>query len=51
VNVDDNGSVSWTSVLGQSRTVTPYDYRLEEPSDEAPDDITEQPPDPEPPPF
>jgi hypothetical protein len=51
VNVDDNGSVSWTSVLDQSRTVTPYDYRLEEPSDEALDDTTEQAPDPEPPPV
>jgi hypothetical protein len=47
VTIDDNGSVNWISVLGQSRTVTPYDYRLEEPVDDA----TEQPPDPEPPPF
>ncbi|HET7312570.1 MAG TPA: hypothetical protein VFJ17_14730 [Mycobacteriales bacterium] len=27
VTVDDSGAVKWTSVLGQSRTVTPYDYR------------------------
>jgi hypothetical protein len=51
VAVDDNGSVSWTSVLGQSRTVTPYDYRLEEPSDELADDAVEHPPNLEPPPF
>jgi hypothetical protein len=29
VTVDDLGSVVWTSVLGQSRTVSPYDYRME----------------------
>lgn len=28
VTVDDTGTVTWTSVLGQSRAVTPYDYRL-----------------------
>src|SRR4051794_29979019 len=28
VNLDDSGAVEWTSVLGQSRTVTPYDYGL-----------------------
>src|SRR3954453_1585896 len=28
VSVDDSGAVKWTSVLGQSRTVTSYDYRL-----------------------
>src|SRR5262249_24407250 len=27
VTVDDTGAVTWTSVLGQSRTVTPHDYR------------------------
>ena len=27
VTVDDTGTVTWTSVLGQTRTVTPYDYR------------------------
>ena len=38
VTVDDSGSVTWTSVLGQSRTVNPYDYRIEPepPSDELP---------------
>jgi hypothetical protein len=51
LTVDANGSVSWTSVLGQSRTVTPYDYRLEKPASEPAADATEQPPDPEPPPF
>ena len=40
VTVDDTGSVTWTSVLGQSRTVHPYDYRLEE-----------EPPEDDPPPF
>jgi hypothetical protein len=29
VTVDDSGTVHWTSVLGQTRTVTPYDYRGE----------------------
>jgi hypothetical protein len=29
VTVDDTGTVTWTTVLGQSRTVTPYDYRTE----------------------
>ena len=28
VTIDDGGSVRWTSVLGQSRTVNPYDYRM-----------------------
>ncbi|HET6817623.1 MAG TPA: DUF222 domain-containing protein [Mycobacteriales bacterium] len=28
VTVDDRGAVKWTSVLGQSRTVTPHDYGL-----------------------
>jgi len=40
VTIDDRGSVKWTSVLGQSRTVNPYDYRLEP-----------EPPDGDPPPF
>ena len=31
VTVDDTGRVPWTSVLGQSRIVSPYDYRLEDP--------------------
>ena len=39
VTVDDSGSVTWTSVLGQSRTVSPYDYRMEpDPPEEAPAD-------------
>src|SRR3954467_5525148 len=29
VTVDDSGAVKWTSVLGQSRTVKPYDYRMD----------------------
>jgi len=33
VTVDDSGSVKWTSVLGQSRTVDPYDYRMEDDDD------------------
>jgi hypothetical protein len=49
--VDDTGSVSWTSVLGQSRTVTPYDYRLEPPSVSRPDGAGNTLPEPEPPPF
>jgi hypothetical protein len=37
VTVDDSGSVTWTSVLGQTRTVNPYDYRLDpEPDDNDP---------------
>ena len=28
VTVDDKGVVRMTTVLGQSRTVTPYDYRM-----------------------
>ena len=31
VTVDDKGTVTWTSVLGQSRTVTPHDYRTTPP--------------------
>jgi len=38
VTLDDSGSVTWTSVLGQSRTVNPYDYRIEPdpPADDPP---------------
>ncbi len=36
VTVDDSGTVTWTSVLGQSRTVTSYDYRLEPPPENDP---------------
>jgi hypothetical protein len=28
VTLADDGSATWTTALGQSRTVTPYDYRL-----------------------
>ena len=28
VTVDDAGTVTWNTVTGQTRTVTPYDYRL-----------------------
>src|SRR4051812_27178840 len=28
VSIGDSGAVEWTSVLGQSRTVTPYDYGM-----------------------
>ena len=28
VTIDDDASVHWTTVSGQSRTVTPYDYRM-----------------------
>jgi hypothetical protein len=38
VTVDDSGSVTWTSVLGQSRTVNPYDYLMEDPPEDAPPD-------------
>lgn len=31
VTVDDKASVRLTTVLGQTRTVTPYDYRMSEP--------------------
>jgi len=41
----------WTSVLGQSRTVNPYDYRLETPTEEAVETAAEQPSEDEPPPF
>ena len=35
VTVDDSGAVKWTSVLGQSRIVTPYDYRMHLPEPDA----------------
>jgi hypothetical protein len=28
-SIDHSGTVTWTTVSGQTRTVTPYDYRLE----------------------
>jgi hypothetical protein len=36
VSLDDTGTVIWTTVSGQSRSVTPYDYRLECPEAEPP---------------
>jgi hypothetical protein len=38
VTVDHSGPVTWTSVLGQTRTVNPYDYRMgtDSPDDEEP---------------
>jgi len=48
VTVDDSGAVTVTTVLGQTRTVTPYDYSPHlDPSPTASD----EPKDPEPPPF
>ena len=48
VTVDDSGAVTVTTVLGQSRTVTPYDYSPHlDPSPTA----TDQPKPTEPPPF
>jgi hypothetical protein len=38
VTVDDNASVHLTTASGQSRTVTPYDYRMTEASDSLPGD-------------
>jgi hypothetical protein len=35
VSIDDAGTVSWTTVSGQTRSVTPYDYRLEPTGEEA----------------
>ncbi|HET6818853.1 MAG TPA: DUF222 domain-containing protein [Mycobacteriales bacterium] len=37
VTVDDNGVVTWTSVLGQSRIVTPYDFGMHVPEPPAPE--------------
>src|SRR4029079_15376058 len=51
VTVDDSGAVKWTSVVRQSRTVTPYD---DTPHLATPDGVAfleEQPPSDEPPPF
>src|SRR5947209_10655047 len=36
VTVDDNGQVKVTTASGQSRTVTPYDYRMTDHHDEPP---------------
>ena len=48
VTVDDSGTVIVTTVLGQTRTVTPYDYSSHlEPKSEAPETDTDD----DPPPF
>jgi hypothetical protein len=47
VTVDDSGSVTWNSVLGQSRTVDPYDYRMQV----EPDNDDAAPDEDDPPPF
>src|SRR4051794_7733617 len=50
VSIDDSGAVEWTTVLGQSRTVTPYDYGLHVPDTDAAEGPAE-PPREDPPPF
>jgi hypothetical protein len=30
VTINPDGSATWNTVLGQTRTVTPYDYRLDQ---------------------
>jgi len=48
VSIDDSGTVTMTTVLGQTRTVTPYDYSPHlKPQTEAPKPIADD----EPPPF
>jgi hypothetical protein len=51
VTVDDTGAVRWTSVLGQSRTVTPYDYGMHLPDGDAADVAAGRRRDADPPPF
>jgi hypothetical protein len=51
VAIDHTGAVFWTSVLGQSRSVTPYDYRVDPPADKRVDGATLEPPSAELPPF
>jgi hypothetical protein len=51
VTLDDSGTVTWTSVLGQTRTVTPYDYRLEPDDPPSADPVADAAPDDDPPPF
>jgi hypothetical protein len=51
VRVDDSGAVKWTSVLGQSRTVTPYDYGMHLPDTDPAQVAAEEPPNDDPPPF
>ena len=38
VTVNDDASVTMTTVSGQSRTVTPYDYRMDDHLDDEPGD-------------
>jgi hypothetical protein len=51
VSIDDRGAVKWTSVLGQSRTVTSYDYSSHLTTPDDVDVSSEQLPSDEPPPF
>ena len=51
VTVDDSGAVKWTTVLGQSRTVMPYDYGPHVAETDEIEGATDQPPRDEPPPF
>ena len=51
VSIDHSGTVKWTSVLGQSRTVTPYDYGAHVSDPDDVDVSAEQLPSHEPPPF
>jgi hypothetical protein len=51
VTVDDSGAVEWTSVLGQTRTVTSYDYRLGPPPPTPTADGQAGDPPPAPPPL
>jgi hypothetical protein len=51
VTVDDSGAVKWTSVLGQSRTVTPYDYRTDIESADADEPFPDVRSKGDPPPF
>jgi hypothetical protein len=51
VSIDDSGSVNRTSVLGQSRTVTPYDYGMHLPDSAIAANAPDCTPDGDPPPF
>jgi hypothetical protein len=51
VTVDDSGAVKWTSVLGQSRTVKPYDYSTHLGDGDAAEVAAERQRDADPPPF
>ena len=39
VTLDDDGVATVTTVLGQSRTVTPYDYRITPPDDASTEEL------------